>query len=260
MAETMIEAVESRPVSDENGNFQGHRYLAKLPFERTEIEKIRLDYVAQDAEILIARASLYDSANGLSYSLDSLQFPAERWRKLASFGQIDLYENQKAMPRAWFVKKIITIPEDQILKTIKSGITPDGRRFDPSEVALLESESLATDKHFPSAEEGKEDAEISLVKYESRRIELKARNVSARFLVLSEVFYPGWSALVDGVEVNIYRTNYAMRGIWVPPGEHKIEFLYNPNSFKRGAIFSGLGVVFLLAAVVFGRRYLFQAG
>lgn len=248
--------IESRPVSDENGNFEGHRYLARVPFERTEIEKIRLDYVAQDAEILIARASLYDSANGLSYPLDSLQFPPDRWRKLASFGQIDLYENQKAMPRAWFVKKVIAIPEEQILKTIKSGITPDGLRFDPSEIALLESKNLAVNKGLPSAEE-REDAEISMVKYESRKIELKARNATARFLVLSEVFYPGWSALVDGANVNIYRTNYAMRGIWVPPGKHKIEFLYNPDSFKRGATYSGFGVVFLLVAVIFGRRYLF---
>jgi len=237
--------IESWPVSDENGNFEGHRYLAKLPFGRAGIEKIRLEYVGQDAEILIARASLYDSANGLSYSFDSVQFPAERWRKLASFGQVDLYENQKAMPRAWFVNEVMVIPEEQILKTIKTGATPDGRAFDSAKLALLESQSLATNKNPPSFE-AKGDVEMRLVKYEPRRIEFESRNADDRFLVLSEVSYPGWKALVDGAEVEIYRTDYALRGINVPAGQHKIEFLYDPASFKQGAVISGLGAMFLL--------------
>lgn len=246
--------VENWPVSSEQGRFEGHRYLTRLPFERAGIEKIQLDYVAQDAEILIARASLYDSATGLSYPFDSVQFPAERWRKLASFGQVDLYENQKAMPRAWFVNEVIEMPEEQILTAIKSGALPDGRVFDPTKFALLESVSFVTGQNLPSFEEGKEDTDLRLVKYEPRRIELESRNAADRFLVLSEAFYPGWKALVDGAEVEIHRTDYALRGIKVPAGQHKIEFLYDPASFKQGAAISGLGVVFLLFIAIFRYR------
>nr|MDQ3009608.1 YfhO family protein [Acidobacteriota bacterium] len=245
---------ESLPVRDESGNFEGHRYLTRLTFERTEIEKVRLEYSWQDAEILIARASLYDSANGLSYPLDSVQFPAERWRKLASFGQLDLYENQKAMARAWFVGKVMTMPGEQVLKIIKSGKTPDGQMFDPADAALVESESTAANKNLSSFEREKEDARVSLVKYESRRIELKTHNANDGFLVLSEVFYPGWKALIDGTEAEIHRTDYALRGLAVPRGEHKVEFLYQPASFKWGAGISGLGVMLLLIIAVFGRH------
>ena len=94
------------------------------------------------------------------------------------------------------------------------------------------------------------------MKYEPRRIEFESRNAADRFLVLSEVFYPGWKALVDGAEVEIHRTDYALRGVKVPLGAHKIEFLYEPASFKRGATISGLGVVLLLLIAGFGHRLL----
>ncbi len=246
--------VESWPISDESGNFEGHRYLTRLPFERTEVEKVRFEYLSPDAEILIARASLYDSATGSSFLLDSLQVPTERWRKLASFGRIDLYENQKAMKRAWFVSNVIAMSEDQVLKTIKSGLTPDGQAFNPAEVALLESESFAPNNSPPLVQMAEGEAEVSLIRYEPRRIELKTRNASDRFLVLSEVFYPGWNALVDGVETKTYRTDYALRGIKVPAGEHKIEFRYEPTSFKLGMAISGLGVVFLSLIAIFWQR------
>lgn len=252
--------IESWPVSDANGNFEGHRYLARLPFERGEVEKVRFEYFSRDAEILIARASLYDSATGSSYPLDSLQLPVERWHKLASFGQIDLYENQKAMKRAWFVNKVIAMPEAQVLKTIKSGLAPDGLAFDPAEVALLESESFAPNNNPPLLQTAKGEAEVSLTRYEPRRIELKTRNASDRFLVLSEVFYPGWKALVDGIETETYKADYALRGIRVPSGEHKIEFFYEPASFKLGLAISGLGVMFLSLIAVFWRRQWAEIG
>ena len=143
----------------------------------------------------------------------------------------------------------------KILKTIKSGRTPDGQVFNPLEAALLEPENLAVSNNLSSVEEGNGVAEVSLVKYESRKIEFKAHNTNARFLVLSEVFYPGWKALIDKTEVEVYRTNYALRGIKVPPGEHKIELLYEPASFKLGAGISGFGVIFLLVILVLNRRY-----
>ena len=233
-------------MSDEAGTFQGHRYLTNFSFERSEIEKVEMEYVNPDAEITITRASLHDSANGASTPLDAQSPAPERWRKLATFGSVDLYQNLKAMPRAWFVTKTETMPDADVLKTIKEGKFPDGRPFDPAQVALLDKKNCDACKvalqnyDIPSSEEA------SVVHYKPQRMEMRTRSSQERFLVLSEVYYPGWTARIDDVETRVYRVNYALRGLVVPPGEHKVVFVYAPASFRIGAICSGLGVLLLL--------------
>jgi hypothetical protein len=59
-----------------------------------------------------------------------------------------------------------------------------------------------------------------------------------RWLVLSDVWFPGWQALIDGEEAGIYRANYAFRAVYVPAGEHFVEFRYSPPSFQMGLAFS----------------------
>jgi uncharacterized membrane protein YfhO len=61
---------------------------------------------------------------------------------------------------------------------------------------------------------------------------------SAGFLVLSDLFYPGWVARLDGRLVKIYRADYLLRAVGVPPGEHVVEFEYACPSFGFGAAVS----------------------
>ncbi|MGH9855328.1 MAG: YfhO family protein, partial [Blastocatellia bacterium] len=240
------QVIESWSVDDTAGEFQGHRYLANFSFERAEIEKVEMEYVNPDAEITITRASLHDSAGDASTPLDAQSLTPERWQKLASFGSVDLYQNLKAMPRAWLVSRVETMPDAEVLSAIRAGKFRDGRPFDPAQVALLDEESCAGCKVASPHSDISSTAEASVVRYEPHRIEVKTRSSQERFLVLSEVYYPGWTAQIDGVETRVYRVNYALRGLVVPPGEHKVEFVYAPTSFRLGAICSGLGVLLLL--------------
>jgi uncharacterized membrane protein YfhO len=63
------------------------------------------------------------------------------------------------------------------------------------------------------------------------------------FLVLSDTYFPGWKAYVDGKEERIYRANYAFRAIPIRAGAHKVEFTYKPLSFKLGAVITLLGIL-----------------
>jgi hypothetical protein len=64
-------------------------------------------------------------------------------------------------------------------------------------------------------------------------------------LVLTDSFYPGWRAWVDGDPAPIYRVNYGFRGIPVPAGEHTVELRYDPASFRVGAFLSLLALAAL---------------
>lgn len=82
-------------------------------------------------------------------------------------------------------------------------------------------------------------AETAVIKtYEAGRVvvDLEAKNPA--FLVLSDTYFPGWSATIDGVNAHIYRTNYAFRGVAVPKGVHTVEFRYAPDSCKVGGMLS----------------------
>jgi uncharacterized membrane protein YfhO len=115
---------------------------------------------------------------------------------------------------------------------------PEGRPFDPAQMALLEEPGSFSIQPPPDPPK--------LVRYEPNRIELAAKTAGQAFLVLSEVYFDGWQARIDGQPVKTYRTDYTLRGIEVPPGEHKIEFLYRPQSLRNGALGSLVGMVFLL--------------
>jgi uncharacterized membrane protein YfhO len=67
--------------------------------------------------------------------------------------------------------------------------------------------------------------------------------------VMSEVFYPGWQAFVNGRETSIYRVNGFMRGVVVPDGQSVVRFEYRPASVRVGA---ALGLAALLGTAFLG--------
>jgi uncharacterized membrane protein YfhO len=72
--------------------------------------------------------------------------------------------------------------------------------------------------------------------------------------VLSDNWYPGWKATVDGRDAPIERVDYMLRGVRVGAGVHRIEMRYEPTSYRIGWIVSLLGVVALAATALFGVR------
>ncbi|MFN7944590.1 MAG: YfhO family protein [Blastocatellia bacterium] len=179
----------------------------------------------------------------LTERADNSALPAERWRKLNVFYGVEVYENLKALPRAWFVGQTLTLNENEILRAIKDSRLPDGQVFNPTEIALVEEAvSLNATRTL--------QAEVSVTRSEPQRIELQTRSDQPGFLVLSEIYYPGWRARIDGQRTRIYRTDYTLRGLVVPAGAHRIELIYRPASFINGLTWASCGVLILLAGFV----------
>jgi uncharacterized membrane protein YfhO len=77
-------------------------------------------------------------------------------------------------------------------------------------------------------------------------------------VLLTDTYYPGWKASLDGRPVQIHPTDYAFRGVIVPEGTHELVFEYDPASFKLGALvalLTALGLAgFYLGVTVNSRR------
>jgi hypothetical protein len=69
---------------------------------------------------------------------------------------------------------------------------------------------------------------------------------STGWLVLSDVWYPGWQAWVDGEIATLERADYLFRAVEVPAGSHQVEFIYRPYSFYIGAVISLITILGLV--------------
>ncbi len=95
---------------------------------------------------------------------------------------------------------------------------------------------------------------MTVVAHGPQRVELKATLRSPGLVILADTYYPGWRLTIDGKPAPIYRANRLMRGAAVPAGEHVLVYSYEPQSFRIGAIVSGVSLIALLALAVTSRQ------
>jgi Bacterial membrane protein YfhO len=157
-----------------------------------------------------------------------------------------VYKNDRALPRVFVVDHQDTIskPDDQL-----DAVT--AARFDARGVAVTEKPLPGLPQATSAAPA---QASARLVSYGAERIEISATASARSLVVLTDDYYPGWNATVDGHSVPIQRVDYLLRGIPVGPGRHTIVLRYQPGSWTLGWIISLLSLLVLCALVVVGVR------
>jgi len=151
-----------------------------------------------------------------------------------------VYENPGAYPRAWIVHETsVERAPGRLQKRLRSG------EVDPRRTALVGA-PLGTVLE-PLAAGAGED--VTFAAYGANRLELKARAQTRGLLVLSEVFYPGWYATVNGNEARIHEVDGALRGIVIPPGESRIVLRYAPWTVIVGGFLTVLAFAAVLGVV-----------
>jgi len=157
-----------------------------------------------------------------------------------------VYRNMKAMPRAFWVTHVVRATgEDDAAALIQ--------QHDLSDTAVVNDLQMGDGY---TAVLPTEPAKIAAAS--DGLLEIATDSPSMRFLVISEVWHPGWSITVDGTTQRLHRTNLALMGTWVPAGKHTLVLRFRPLYWIPGlAVSLGSGVAFLGLAVVavVGRRW-----
>ncbi len=98
-------------------------------------------------------------------------------------------------------------------------------------------------------------ATMKVVEYNNDEITYSFAGKSDQFAVFSEIYYPlGWKAFIDGKETPYAKTNYVLRGMTIPAGNHKVQFKFEPQSYIIGnniSFISSLIAILVLAAAIF---------
>ena len=178
---------------------------------------------------------LYDLL-GVRYVLGTKQVTLD-WEKFSlAFNadpDVNVYRNKAALPRAFMVHRAIvaTDHEDAWAQIQQPG-------FDPATSVVLEGgEPLALDGDFRD--------NVEVVRYEANSLEIEVEAGAEGYLFLSDPFYPGWQAEIDGEPAPLLRADYAFRAVPVPAGSHRVTM-----HFRSGSWYAGLGISAFTATVL----------
>ena len=159
---------------------------------------------------------------------------------------IQLLRNNQARSRAFLVPRARVLTEQQV---------PEGRLtpgqmalldpgFDPGREVLLHR--APTDPSFLGGHPGDPIPDpVEFADYQPQRVELAVTAPRDAWLVLSDTFYPGWTATVDDQATPIHRANISGRAIEVKAGKHQVVFTYRPTGWLVAVIGALLGLVLL---------------
>ncbi|MBP6823726.1 MAG: YfhO family protein [Acidobacteria bacterium] len=227
--------------SRQGEGFPVHRYWARFDLgEKLNIDRVEIINIARDASLIISNVSAYDSANEETHQL--AQRLPEQWRKVYDFDNVQIYENQRVLPRAWIVPKAKAVSEEEALLAIRG---ESEAPFNPREEALLEpAERLSLKLDYPHGKFVGE-TETKVISYESNRLTIETNANKSGILVVSEIATPGWEATIDGQPTAIYSANYLLRGVIVPEGKHSIEMRYTAPSAMFGSAISALTLLLI---------------
>ncbi len=176
-------------------------------------------------------------AVGVFVTEDEVALPAvEKIATIASSGRpFHVYRNRRAARRAELVsvyRQVATLEE-----ALGAMLAPG---FDPRQHAVIEGEAPE------AAPDCRGAGRIEVLERGLRHRRLRVVTECPRLLVLAEVFYPGWTARVDGRRVTPVRANVAFSALWLAAGEHEVTWRYVPRAFYLGLLISGLTFVGLL--------------
>lgn len=183
-----------------------------------------------DTTVVLSRFQPSSSSATDGYSLPLLaEYP----------NHVRLYEIPGALPRAYVVHSAKTVKtEAEALAYIQSP------QFHPGEEVVLEGETGAN-AVAPAPLPSSKINEAGIEQKGPNEVVTRFNAAAPGFLVLNDVFYPGWKAFLDGKETAIVRANHLFRAVQVPEGQHTVQFRYEPLS-----LFVGLAVSLLFLSGV----------
>ena len=96
---------------------------------------------------------------------------------------------------------------------------------------------------------------VKIVTYEPNKLAYEVKSDKGGVLVFSEIYYPGWTATVDGQPVELGRVNYILRAMNIKPGNHNVVLSFFPKSIKTTETVAYVAYIILVLAILFSAFY-----
>jgi hypothetical protein len=149
-----------------------------------------------------------------------------------------IYQNEDVLPRAFMTYRIVNVSSlnDSLTQLANPNINL-------GHTVVVENLPTQLENMINKNNSPREFQEGKLILISSDELDIKVNTESPGLLVLSDQYYPGWRAYVDGRLTPIYPVNSIFRGVFLDTGNHVIEFRYRPQSFIIGGIISAVSLI-----------------
>jgi Bacterial membrane protein YfhO len=175
------------------------------------------------------------------YVISPRDLPPDKFRMLFENRFFAIYENLRALPRAFVVYESEVVPDRRALLDRMLS-----RKVDFGSKVLLDE---ALEPLPAGAAGGTAGHAVQHSSFTTDEVVLQVDSKKPGLLVMSDLYTPDWRALVDDREVKLYRANYAFRAVPVPEGRHTVKFRYSPLSYRAGKAMTFFGMVAALIMV-----------
>jgi hypothetical protein len=198
---------------------------------------------------------LYTGANDSSVNVAAAQLKWPGVPKLlagpvrdAAGSMVFSYRLPGDMKPAWVAAAMVKASEEQALGTI---LDP---RFDPARVAIVDSSANSiqtqTLQNLPEAASAR--ATVTATSDQSYDIRISPGAPAGSALVVSENYFPGWSATADGKPVPVARMNFNLIGVPLPTGARAIHLRFEDAAYTKGKVVTLAAIAVALVAWIFG--------
>jgi hypothetical protein len=153
-----------------------------------------------------------------------------RFRPIYSDRSVAVFENLNALPRVWVVPangiEVISDDRAQLQRLKETSFNPQQSVVFPVRPKLVSGSGPG---------QGLVPASVVVTEKTLNSVRLEVRSAETAVVVLSQMFYPGWKARLDGRDLDVYPVDYALTGFVVPPGKFEVRLVFRPSSFVFGA-------------------------
>ncbi len=181
---------------------------------------------------------------GARYVLTPRADLPEPYRMLLSVGGLNVFENPRALPRAFIVHHGRRPPDEAAAVAM---LRSEG--FDYRGLVLVHDEPHPPLQLGPGRPDPDETAH--LLADTGEEIAVEAHLTRPGYLVLADQHYPGWEARIDGEPARLLRLDYLLKGVRLPAGRHTVQFLFRPRSVRHGLVLT-IGAAAVLLALALG--------
>lgn len=207
------------------------RFVPSTPKTDPQTKRLLLNLLGVSVIVDSQHRSMFPDAP------DAGKFPTERFHFFWQKDIWKMYSNTEALPRAAVFYDYEVQTDDQSgLRRLVSAQFPYRTRL------VVHERPTFTPERLPITP-------ADITRYTANEVTIRAKAIRPGLVFLSDAYYPGWNAYVDGVKQPMYRSDIALRSVPVPAGEHTVIMKYEPLSFLIGAIMT-IGSL-LVSAIIY---------
>ena len=171
--------------------------------------------------------------------------------------KLSLYENLNFKKRVVFIKNAIHINDEEALKILKN------KSIDILKTVMISSYEIDVNKDYHPKEklnisEIENSTNPVITSYSNNKVEVEITCSESGYLVLHDIYYPGWEVYVNNYKKTLLRAQYVFRAVHLEKGSNSIVFKYSPKPLKWGIIVSIATLILVILLFILGKKRHFR--